>query len=212
MLSSLKTRYFQFLEHCRQEDFLSACRIAIYKSEEIVPAEKDLDTLRPVPEPEGGDLPLLDLGPENFDSHRLDFPLRSRRERAGNFLRRGYRMIAMVREGRVVGDVWYVTRASARTQGIHPHLDKWFGIELGADEAYLFDMHVDAEQRGGGLTTYFHGRVLETLRERGFRRAYGSFVAQNIPALWMHRLIDYRELPRCIVRRIFLHETVHGKI
>jgi len=203
MLSLLRTKYFQFMEHGRQEGFLSACKITLYKYEEMVPTVKDLATLRPL-------LPILDLGPENFYSQALDYPLRSRRERTENYFRRGYRVFVMVQDGRVVGDLWYVTRQTAKTQSIHPHV-VWFGLDLADDEVYVFDLQVNIDQRGGGLTTHFHGRILEILRERGFRKAYGCFVAANIPALWMHRLIGYRELPRCIVRRFFLYEVARPK-
>jgi GNAT superfamily N-acetyltransferase len=209
MMSSLRTRYFQFLEHCREDGFLSACGRTFYKVEEMVPTEKDLATLRALPadEDEGT---LLDLGPENYAGQAVRYPLRSRRERAPHFFRRGYRTVVLVKDGRVAGDIWYVTRETARTTVIHPHL-RWFGIDLGEHDVYLFDMHVDHQERGSGLATRFHARVLQRLREQGFRRAYGYFAAGNIPALWMHRLIGYRELPRCVARRFFLHETVQPK-
>jgi hypothetical protein len=73
-------------------------------------------------------------------------------------------------------------------------------------------MYVEAGERGGGLTTYFHSTVLQMMRDRGVRKSYGCFVAKNIPAMWMHRLIGYSELPRCIVRRFFLYETVRAKV
>ncbi len=116
----------------------------------------------------------------------------------------------MVRGEEVVGDVWYVSRQTARHPRVHPHLD-WFGIDLKDDEVYMFDMYVDAGKRGGGLTTYFHGSVLQMMRRKGVRTSYGCYVAKNIPAMWMHRLIGYTELPRCIVRRYFLYETVRAK-
>ncbi len=210
MLSQLRTRYFQFLEHSRQQGFLSACRISCYKYEEMVPTEKDLTSLRPVRAPSGGPLPLVEIGPENFQSVRLRFPVRSRRERMPHYFRRGYRLLAMVRDGEVIGDVWYVTRKTARSSTIHPHL-QWFGIELADDEIYMFDLQVNPDQRGGGLTAYFLGSVLQRMREKGMHKAYGCFVAHNTPALWMHRMAGYRELPRWIVRRFIFHETVRAK-
>ncbi|MBE0596458.1 MAG: hypothetical protein IH614_04235 [Desulfuromonadales bacterium] len=210
MWSLLHMKYFQFLEHSHQESFLSACRLALYKHEELVPTVKDLNELKPIPVPEAGDLPLLDLGSENFETQSLKFPLRSRRIRAGSFFLRGYRMIAMVRDGEVVADVWYATCLNATTPTIHPHVE-WFKIKLNEDEAYFFDMHVYADHRGGGMNTYFHHKVLAEMRDRGYRKAYGCFVADNTPALWMHRLIGYRELPRCTVRRILLYESARAK-
>ncbi len=209
-MSWIRTKYLQFLEHCRQEGFGSACKTTLYKYEEMVPTEKFLDDLREVKPPDEGFYEFLDLGPENFHSHRLRHPLLSRLERAQIYFRQGYRMIAMVRDGEVVGDVWYVSKQNARHPRVHPHLD-WFGIDLRDDGVYMFDMYVDAGKRGGGMTTYFLSRVLQMMRESGVRKSYGCFVSDNIPAMWMHRLSGYRELPRCIVRRFFLYEHVRTK-
>ncbi|MBN1140289.1 MAG: hypothetical protein JXB25_00615 [Deltaproteobacteria bacterium] len=210
MLSLLRYKYLQFLEHRRQVGFFAAVWITFYKVEEMVPTVKDLNDLRTIPVPENRAPSILDLGPENFFAYALDYPLRSRKARADYYFSRGYRTFVMAEGQRVVGDMWYVTPKTARSPVIHPHV-QWFGLKLAEKDAYLFDLQVDAGQRGGGLTTSFHNRVLEILRDRGFRKAYGCYVANNLPALWMHRLIGYRELPRCIVRRFFQHEIVRPK-
>lgn len=210
MIATLRIKYLQFLEHRRQEGLLSACRFTLYKYEEAVPVEKELSTLRPVKAPAGGAPELVELGPENFHSLSLTYPLRSRRERAGNYFARGYRSFAMVREGKVLGDLWYVTRQSARAETPHPHLG-WFGIDLGPQQAYMFDMYVHPTERGNALTTWFLGSVLHELRRRKVEKVYGYFAAQNVPALWVHRLIGYHERPRFIVRRFLLYETAQAK-
>ncbi len=210
-MSSLpRLKYLQFTEHCREKGFLSACKFTLYKCEEAVPVEKDLSTLRPVKLPAGAVPELVDLGPENFRERALNYPLGSRRERAERNFRLGYRSFAMVREGRVVGDLWYVTRATAKTGRIHPHL-QWFGIELGPNDTYMFDMQLYSADRGNALSTWFLGSVLHAMRSRGHAKAFGYFDARNIPALWVHRLIGYRELSHHIVRRVFLYETARAK-
>jgi GNAT superfamily N-acetyltransferase len=210
MISSLRYRYFQFVEHWEEYGFLSACRIICYRYEEVVPTEKPLDNLRPVPGRKDDNLHILDLDQENFTSQVLEFPRRSRRERAKNYFRRGYRMLALVRQGKVIGDLWYVTRATARTPQIHPHL-RWFGIDLAEDEVYLFDMYIDPRERGGGVATFFLGSVLHMMHDRGLRKSYGCYAAEHVQALWLHRLIGFRELPHCEVRRILLYESGRGK-
>lgn len=210
MMTLLRIKYFQFVEHWHQEGFLAACWFSLYKCEEAVPVVRNLATLRPVKEP-GGVLPLLlDLGPDNFSSYDLHYPLRSRRERVERCFRLGYRSFAMVRDGVVIGDLWYVTRATSRAPRLHPHL-QWFGIDLGADEVYMFDMHVDQKERGNSLTTWFLTSVLCKLRDNGLHMAYGYFAAHNVPALWVHRLIGYEEKPHFVVQRFLLYETAHAK-
>jgi GNAT superfamily N-acetyltransferase len=210
MLSLMRNRFFQFLEHWRQKGLLSALLFVIYKEEEAVPVVKDLKQLPPVKVPQEG-FRLVDVTPETFPALALVYPLRSRRERTGKYFRRGYRALAMVGEGnKVVGDLWYVSRGSARTSKIHPHV-RWFGLDLSEDDVYMFDMHVVSDQRGGGLATYFLKSALHHLHSGGYERAYGYFAAQNTPALWVHRLIGYRELPHFLVRRVFFYETARAK-
>ncbi len=210
MMFSLRTRYFQFTEQWRKEGFATACRFAFYKCEEMVPTEKDLSALRPAPKPKVSGLQLLELGPENFAAECPEFSLRSRRDRAQTYLGRGYRMFALLRDGKMIGDLWYVTRDMGRIDGIHPHL-QWFGIDLADKDVYLFDLQVDVDQRWGGVTNYFLSTVLHLMKGRGMKKAYGCFVAHNTSSVWMHRLIGYRELPRFIVRRIFLYESARAK-
>ena len=210
MLSLLRIKYLQFLEHAREKGCFSALAYTFYKYEEAVPVEKDLATLKPLPESSETDLRLLELGPENFAGHSLVYPLPSRRERVERYFDRGYRALAMVRGNEVVADLWYVTRQNARTREIHPNV-RCFRIDLGPDMAYMFDMHFLPGQRGGGAATYFMGSALHHLRGRGITRAYGYFSAHNTPALWVHRLLGWRELPRFELRRFFLYENARLK-
>ncbi len=212
-MSQLRIKYLQFIEQCRKDNFFAACGSALgkslYKSVEFVPAEKDLESLLDIPSPGDDAFEFVEVGPENFSA--LAFPKVSRYEYAKNYFRKGYRMIAMVHDGIVVGDIWYVDRKMARQRTIHSDLVS-FKVELRDDEVYLFDMYLNAGTRGGGQATYFHGSVLKSMRERGFRKAYGSYEIGNIPAMWMHRLIGYRELPHLELRRFFrIVQTVRAK-
>jgi GNAT superfamily N-acetyltransferase len=212
---SLRIKLLQLREQCRRENFLLVFgrefRKVLYKYEEWVPVEKELEGLRDLPDPEGGPFSFIEFGPENVDSQSIVFPISSRIEKATNYFRQGYRMIAMVRDGQVVGDIWYVCRKMNSLPACHPHLGR-FGIYLEDDEVYMFDMFVHDEQRGGGLATYFHCKALQLLRDRGFRKNYGCFDPSYTPAMWMHRILGYRELPRYELRRFFyLYETLRVK-
>ncbi|WP_225071404.1 hypothetical protein [Desulfuromonas sp. CSMB_57] len=210
MRELMMTKYYQFLEHWHQFGFFSALKISLYKQEEMVPAERDLHSLPALKKSSLANLDILDLGEQEYHFMDLKYTLRSRRERARYYFKRGYRTFVMVEGKRVVGDLWYVTPKISLLPFVHPHV-KWFGLNLGDNEAYLFDMQVDVGQRGSGLSTAFHGRVLEILRDQGFHKAYGCYVTKNIPALWMHRMIGYKELPHCIVRRYLFFETAMEK-
>lgn len=209
MLALLHIKYLEFREHWQKGGFLSACRRALYKEEELVPVVKILEELPPLKVP-AEELRLVEVTLRTLSSMQLEYSLSSRRKRAEYYFRRGYRGLAMVLEGKVVCDVWYVSCASSKTLNIHPHV-KLFGINLSENEVYMFDMHVDPDKRKRGLATFFMSSCLRYLHNKGYQKAFGSFVVNNTPALWVHRLIGYRELPHFIVRRIFLYETGRPK-
>ncbi len=201
----LKVRLHQFLEHQREHGLRSAVTKTLVREEEAVPVVKELADLKPMTRDlteEGYRVLFLD-GPGDLDPG-LRYPLRSRRERAHLFLERGYQSILLADGERVVGDVWYAAPGHSRVDGVHPHA-RWFGFDL-ADAAYMFDMHIESDRRSRGLSTVFWGTTLHRMRDLGFARVYGYFDAANTPALWVHRLLGYQELPRFRVKRFGLVE------
>ena len=201
----LKVRLYQFLEHQREAGFRAALSKSLVREEEAVPVVKPLSALKPLARDlteEGFRIAHLD-GPADFDPH-LRYPLRSRRERARLFLDRGYRSILLVDGDRVLGDVWFADPRYSRVDGAHPHA-RWFGFDL-THAAYMFDMHVDTSKRSQGLSTLFWATTLHRMKDRGYDRVYGYFDADNTPALWVHRLLGYEELPRFRIQRYVLFE------
>ncbi len=209
MFSMPRVKYFQFLEHWYQKGFWSACGFTLYHKEEEVPVVRDLSNIPPLKVLDEG-LTLIEVTPENVSSQNFQYPLRSRRERVEPYLQKGYCALAMVQEGQAYGDLWYVSQKTARTEVIHPDIQR-FKIDFSAEDVYLFDMHVDSKQRRGGLATFLLSSALHHLHNQKYCRAFGYYAADNIPALWVHRLLGYQELPPVIVRRYFLHRTTHPK-
>ncbi|HJV33442.1 GNAT family N-acetyltransferase [Geomonas sp.] len=208
MIGAVKMRYYQFREQWQSSGFLSAVKFAVYRCEEAVPVEKRLDLLKPLqPPPDADELELVELSRENPPT--AHYPLQSRREKAFVNLAKGYRAFALVRNGTVIADLWYVTSERPAGSGIERYL-QWFDIQLGRDEAYMFDMHVFPDARGKALATFFLASVLHAMRESGFGKVYGYFDAHNFPALWVHRLLGYQERPRVLVRKLFVHESARS--
>jgi GNAT superfamily N-acetyltransferase len=122
--------------------------------------------------------------------------------RARRYLRNGYGGVALVREGRVVGDVWYVTLADAQLPYTHPDV-RAMRISLDATTAYLFDMYVEPEHRGMAVSTALFRAAFAQLRAQGIVKAMGYYDPTNVPALWMHRVLGYKEVRRVKVIRVF---------
>lgn len=202
----LKVRFHQFLEHGQEHGWKSAVTTTVLREEEAVPVVKQLAELKPLPrdlEQDGFRILHLDA-PGDLD-HTLEYSLKSREARAQLFLRRGYQSIVLAEGSEVIGDVWYAAPGHSRVDGVHPHA-RWFGFDM-ADAVYMFDMHVETGRRAKGLSTLFWGTTLHRMRDRGFQRVYGYFDADNTPALWVHRLLGYEELPRYRVQRRVFFES-----
>jgi len=146
----------------------------------------------------GSDEACLEISMEQLNSGQLRYRVKSRRLKARRNLQIGYRGFALVDKGEVLGDVWYVTSAGCGSE--MPDLE-WLDIQLGAEDVYLFDMHLVKEHRGGGTARHLLVGALNQLKENGYRTAYGYYVSHNIPALWIHRMLGYEEVSRIIVRR-----------
>jgi GNAT superfamily N-acetyltransferase len=211
MIRLLRIKFYQFLEHRRDHGFFAALSLSLYKREAAIPVKKELAGLkRPAQLPDALGLELLEIRAEQEPQRTLTHVLKSRDEKIPVFLAQGYQAFCLVKNNRIVGDVWYVTRQSAKRADIHPHL-AWFGIEFGPDDVYMFDMYVTPECRGAGLATGFMNSAMSLLHKRGCRRAYGYYAAHNTSALWIHRLLGWEELPACILTRYLLFETARPK-
>lgn len=211
MIRQIKMRYYQFIENWEKDGLLEVCKFSIYRYDEAVPVEMDHSTLGEIKYPEGSsNFELLELNKDNFHSRNLEYLVRSRKEKAIINIEKGYCAFALVKDNQVIADIWCATRSVASTSPIKKYL-KWFGIELGPEDCYMFDMHFFPGERGKGMSTFFLRSVLERLKENGIKKSYAYFDAKNIPAVWLHRLLGYKELPRCIIRKFFVYETARAK-
>jgi GNAT superfamily N-acetyltransferase len=201
MLRQLRTKAGQFIERSRRTGLRHAVELTLHRVEIAVPTMKDLTELKPPKAPLEPGLELIEVASETqLDSY--EYPLVSRRTRGRMYLRRGYRAIAVVRDGVVLGDIWYATADGHGKP--HPH-PAWFGFHLGTDGAYLFDLYVLEDVRKAVSMPFLH-HALEYLAERGYTRAYGYYDRENIPALWFHRMLGYKEFPPVVLERILIFD------
>ncbi|MBE0575221.1 MAG: hypothetical protein IH613_04905 [Desulfuromonadales bacterium] len=207
MLRTPLIRFYQFREHYRESGFLSAVKLTFYKCERVCPVEKDLSSFEGgIKTFDGTDYRIIELDENNFENLNYRYSLKSRYERAGQYFKQGFKTFVLVKGQDIIGDVWYVNKANSRMQCIHPRV-KWFGIQMGPDDVYMFDLYMKPNERGGALTTTFMAGVLKLLKDKGFTKAYGDYVVTNIPALWIHRMLGYKEMPVFVVKRYFIYEV-----
>jgi len=169
-----------------------------------VPVEMDLTTLRIQ-----SDL-FKELENSCFTEITLDkiqasdwcFTTPSRRHKAIRNLKRGLRGFALIKDSQVVGDIWCVIPSGDGNALQHPHLNM-LGIQPKAKAVYSFDMMIAPAFRGKHLATPIQRAVHLTLKAEGYSILYAFYWQENIPAMWMHRTLKYKELPKRWISRFF---------
>lgn len=105
-------------------------------------------------------------------------------------------------DGKMIGYVWWTDAHNTDPQSRHPHL-KRYAIELGEDESWGFDLFIIPEFRGGSLASDFFVLFRNLLREKGYTRVWGFARADNLPAMWIHRLQKYQPV-KTVYSHLFL--------
>lgn len=185
----LKSLFHQFMFHDRV----------------ATPAEMDLSTFVPSKNKVPEDVQFVELMPDEIRSGQWSFSVPSRGFKARSFIKKGLRLFAFVKDAVVVADVWCVTQCQSGMPVSYPDLEM-LGIYCKDGEAYAFDMLIAPAYRGKNLALPLHRCVHEKLQSEGYRKVYGYFWNDNIPALWMHRMLKFKELPKRKVSRFFFYK------
>ncbi len=149
---------------------------------------------------------ILELKIEDLLAGKWSFAVRSRYFKALRNLRKGWRSFALIEGATVVGDVWCDTVCGPENIVAHPDL-KMLGINCKEREVYAFDMLIASHYRGKNFAVPLQRFLHSSLKNEEFRKVYGFYWNDNLPALWMHRMLKYKELPkRNLSRFFFLHQ------
>lgn len=146
---------------------------------------------------------FVEIKPDHLRDKKWSFLTVSRGMKASRNIRKGWRGFALTLRNQVVGDVWCVTPLGNETPIRHSDLGM-LGITCGKNDAYAFDMYISPEHRHENIAGPFHRSLHNHLKAEGCHRIYGYYWDDNLSALWMHRIIRFRELPkRQITRFLF---------
>ena len=201
----VRVRFNQFVEILKSEGPSSVLKKVFFLNKEIIPAEKDLALLPALKQsPKTEAITFVEISPGAFDGLRSMYASKNRQVRVSKNFKKGYRGFAVIKGEEIVGDIWYCIKAETGSTFRHPDLKwlEWVGIQLGERDVYLFEMYVKSQERGGGLVNFMLWNALNGLKNKGFKRAYGYCTADNIPALWVHRILGYKELKRIKMHRV----------
>jgi GNAT superfamily N-acetyltransferase len=209
MLDYYKMRLCQVLDTIKISGFSHLLNEIIFVNREAIPVEKDLSVLKPLGNSmlDAGN-EIIEIAPEALDKRALVYPATNRYLKALHYMKSGYGGYALVSCGKIVGDIWYASLNGPGDDSVHPDI-KWLGIRHASKEVYAFDMYLDHQERGKNLAPLLMNGALHEFQKKGFTKAYGFFWANNIPALWVHRTLKWKELPKVKVSRfLFLKKTM----
>jgi|GEM_PF-773820 len=208
MLNRLTTRVKHILKAIKLDIVYYYLRETIYINRVAVTVEKDLSSLIPLKDSlEQAGVKLVAVTPDSImqdakKEQSLIYPDEDRGKWAVRYLNKGYRGFALVRGREVCGDIWYTSARNNRKGPIHPDVE-WLGIRCGDNEVYAFDMYVHRDRRGNNLANLLQNGALHEIKKNGFARVFGYYWAKNIPALWVHRTLRFKELRRIKLTRLF---------
>lgn len=207
MLDLIKTNYYQVRENLKGSHWKDLVRKRVYRRRVMTPVEMDLSALTPV-----GDLlhdsgyRLVEFKLEEIRAGRWSFAVPSRRLKAIHNLNKGLRGFAVVKDAMVLGDLWCSAPQDKTSRVDHSDL-KMMGVRCKEQEAYAFDILIDPNYRGKNLAVPLQRFLQQTLKAEGYRKVYGFYWDDNLPALWMHRMLKFHELPKRRVSRFFFLES-----
>jgi len=181
----------------------------VFLKKTAVVVQRDLSSVSPLePALERAGVEIHRISPSGVDfqqgnsSGRVRYRSQERRDKALFYLRKGYRGVALVKEGEIHGDIWYWGHWDSHAHAVHPDL-RWLSISCGSQDAYGFDLYICPDNRGKDWARLLQDAALRQMRDDGFRRALGYYWLNNLPALWVHRTLKWSEIQRVDLARFF---------
>lgn len=208
MIDKVLIYFLTFIEDAKSKGYIKAIRDIIFWNKPAIPVFIDCDVFNFTKYTFFSD----DYALSQFEATMVNkFSGRYRKSRirkAKYYLKKNYHALVILKNNQIIGDIWYVINdpQSAVTKIEHPDLNL-LGITLKDYEAYAFDLYLLEKERGHNLSTFFMSSAIKALKEMGVLRVYGYYMKNNIPALWVHKLIGFRELPEVLISRFLFFRS-----
>ena len=202
MLEYVRMRLAHVTETLNENGLKSITKEIIYKNRIAVVVKKELRSELAVPLGQNGSEAICAEITQATLNDGLHNQYKNRELKAASYLERGFCGFGLFLDKEVVADIWYYW--PHRTPGVHSHKDlDWLGIQCPENTVYAFDMFLNPRLRGQNLAPFFQGSFLVHLRDLGAELAYGYYWLDNLPALWVHRMLKWDEVKRLEVTRFF---------
>jgi len=203
MIKVILMRALQSYELINDESWSSFIEKFIYLNKKAILLEKNLQEVSErLNILEKSKVRLIDFTSENLRKYK--FPSKVRYLKARHYLSKGNSGFAIVRGDRIIGDMWYYRSDSSKKVDLHFDV-KLLGIKKWEDDfVYTFDIYIPPEERGKNLAAAFQNNAMYALRKKGVLKAYTYFWSDNIPSIWITRVINkWKELETLEMSRFF---------
>lgn len=206
MLENMIIAYHQAREAFASDGLIGVFRERVFWKRIATPAVMDLASINSVWEtPKASGFQFFELKLDDIQTGKLNFVITCRYYKALRNFKRGLRCFAIGEGSTIVGDVWCRCPSGPGNLINHPDL-AMLGINCSEMDVYAFDMLIVPEYCGKNLAVPLQRFLHLSLKNEGFQKVYAYFWNDKLPALWMHRMVKYQELPkRSICRFFFLH-------
>jgi len=208
MFEYLAMRLFHVTETVKMNGLRSLLNEVIYTKRIAVPVEMDLSGFKPsLKWPNDNSFKCIEINHEVLDQSDYSYKFKNRKLKASRNIKKGLCGYGLLRNDEVIADLWYSSPTISPGSPEHKDLI-WLGIAPRENYAYAFDMFLVPEMRGQNIATCFQGSFLLYLRDHGIDWAYGYYWADNLQALWVHRLLKWKELGKLKVSRFLVIKRV----
>ncbi len=209
MLESIKVKILQMQEEMKNGGIKNVFRAQSLVAQNRLATPVVMDLTRPditMPTlPKDSPFRFVEIKADDVQAGKWSFALPSRAAKTRLNLKCGLRSFAVVDGSMVIGDVWCYVCPEAGKLISHAAMKdlEILDIKLSAGDAYAFDMVIDPAYRGRNLASPLQRYLQASLKADGCQKVYGYYWDDNIPALWMHRMLKFKELPKRRVSRFF---------
>ncbi len=200
MLVTILSRLYQIKELYQGNNLRSILGELIFYNRKAIVFEKDLSVHLANPGPFIDGYKVVDITLDTFNKYKKSYILKHRYLKAITNLRKGYNGFAILKDDKIIGDLWYYFQKGTKHIQVHPDI-KWLHLLFSSSDVYLFDILVLPEQRIKNLSGKFYNYILLKLKEKEFEKALSFVWADNLPPIWMHRMTKWNEVFRVQVHR-----------
>lgn len=204
MLASIKIVFHQVIEALAEDGVKNILRPRVFWNRRAIPVEMDLLTanLPLAGQVNNVEFQFVEITMDDLQAGKWNFAVPSRGLKALRNLKRGFRGFAVAKVSTIVGDLWCIAPRKDGKAIYHPDL-RMLDIVCSTGDAYAFDMFIPSTYRGKNLAVPLQKTLQIALKMEGCQKVYGYYWEDNLPALWIHRMLKFKELPKRRVSRFF---------